>query len=331
MNQSNEWITHSFALAYSTVIGGQVNTGMIHSHVSTLTFYYTVYYRHNTGRRTYLYCTVLYSTVLYHHYHHHYYTGIIIIIIIIIVIMGENSVVLNIYELPMSAPDDDQLRPYASLTSFFSRILPSAGFGAYHTSLDVGVETYAYAVGGITKTPIANKHRNLPPQANFKESIVLGSISSSTTDSPSDTARCIQKYLDYLRTNCFTPTGYHLAYRNCNHFTETLATALIVSTTDLLRKRTLKSYPTWINRLARTGSTVLDQSADKTEGITGPCDVIKEARAAVGIDENSSSLSASNNKVGDGKTKNDKQRKQKKELTEAQKKMLAKLKKNPKK
>ena len=259
--------------------------------------------------------------------------------------MGENSVVLNIYELPMSAPPDvDQLRPYASaLTSFFSRILPSAGFGAYHTSLDVGVDTYAYAVGGITKTHIANKHRNLPPQANFKESIVLGSIYSSSTcstDSPSDTARCIQKCLDYLRTNCFTPTGYHLAYRNCNHFTETLATALIVSTTDLLRKKrtSLKSYPAWINRLARTGSTVLDQSADKTEGTTttGPCDVIKEARAAMGIDENttsSSSLSASNNKVvGAGKTNNnDKQRKQKKELTEAQKRMLAKLKKNPKK
>jgi len=89
--------------------------------------------------------------------------------------------------------------------------------------------------------------------------------------------------------------------------------------------------------LARTGSTVLDQSADKTEGTTttGPCDVIKEARAAMGIDENttsSSSLSASNNKVaGAGKTNNHKQRKQKKELTEAQKKMLAKLKKSPKK
>ena len=247
--------------------------------------------------------------------------------------MGENSVVLNIYELPMSTPDVDQLRPYASVTSFFSRILPSAGLGAYHTSLDVGDSTYAYAVGGITKTSISNKHRNLPPQANFKESIVLGSVSSSTTDSPSDTERSIQKCLDYLRTNFFTHTGYHLAYRNCNHFTETLATALIVPTTDLLRKRSLKSYPNWINRLARTGSTVLDQSADKTEGTTGPCDVIKEATAAMGIDETVSSLSASkNNKAaGAGKTNNDKQRKQKKELTEAQKKMLAKLKKSPKK
>ena len=83
--------------------------------------------------------------------------------------MGDNNrVLLNIYELPMSNPVDDQ-SPYSGIASFFSRILPSAGFGAYHTSIDVGNTTYAYAVGGITKTSVANKHRGLPPQANFKE------------------------------------------------------------------------------------------------------------------------------------------------------------------
>eukprot|EP00536_Pseudo-nitzschia_multiseries_P017725 jgi/Psemu1/314906/fgenesh1_kg.1764_\ len=238
--------------------------------------------------------------------------------------MGEHNVILNIYELPMSTPDDDQIRPYASITSFFSRILPSAGFGAYHTSIDIGDSTYSYAVGGITKISAANKHRNLPPEANFKESIKLGIVFSSTTDSPSDTARSIQKCLEYLRANFFTPTGYHLAYRNCNHFTETLATALVVPMADLLRNRTLKSYPSYINRLARTGSIVLDKSADKTEGTTGPCDITKEARTAMGINEDASSSTSSENKASLGK--NDKQRKQKKELTEAQKKMLAKLK-----
>jgi hypothetical protein len=234
--------------------------------------------------------------------------------------MGENRVVLNIYELPMSTPEDDQSR-MTGITSFFSRILPSAGFGAYHTSIDVGNTTYAYAVGGITKTAVANKHRNLPVQANFTESINLGCVSSYTTDSSSDIARNIQKCLDYLRTHFFTPTGYHLAYRNCNHFTEALATALIVSKADLVQKRSLNSYPNYINRLARTGSSVLDQSADKTEGTTGMCDVMKEARAAMGID----------GKTKITKNNDDKQkRKQKKELTEAQKKMLAKIK-GPKK
>mmetsp|Transcript_7323 Transcript_7323/g.17858 ORF Transcript_7323/g.17858 Transcript_7323/m.17858 type:complete len:236 (-) Transcript_7323:520-1227(-) len=235
--------------------------------------------------------------------------------------MGEYRIVLNIYELPMSVPEGTQQGPYAGITSFFSRILPSAGFGAYHTSIDVGNTTYAYAVGGITKTPVANKHRNLPSDANFKESITLGSVSSSTTDSSSDIARNVQKCLDYLRNHFFTSTGYHLAYRNCNHFTETFATALILTKSDLVERRNLKSYPSYINRLARTGSTVLDQNADKTEGTTGLCDVIEEARSAMGVDDKTKIT-----------TNNDDRRKrnQKKELTDAQKKMLAKIK-GPKK
>ena len=222
----------------------------------------------------------------------------------------------------MGTPENDQLRPYAGITSFFSRIMPSAGFGAYHTSIDICNTTYAYAVGGITKTPVANKHRNQPLQATFIESIDLGYVASSTTDSSSDVARNIQKCLDYLRTHFFTPTGYHLAYRNCNHFTETLATALVVSKADLVQKRSLKSYPNYINRLARTGMTVLDQNADKTEGTTGICHIMKEARAAMSIDEKTKIP-----KKNDDKPK----RKQKKELTEAQKKILAKINKSPKK
>ena len=233
-----------------------------------------------------------------------------------IITMGDNNrVLLNIYELPMSNPVDDQ-SPYSGIASFFSRILPSAGFGAYHTSIDVGNTTYAYAVGGITKTSVANKHRGLPPQANFKESINLGSVSASSTDSSSDIARKIQQCLDYLGAHFFTATGYHLAYRNCNHFTETLATALLVPHDDLVKNRSLKSYPSYINRLAKTGTSFLDQSADKAEGSTGICDIMKESRAAMGIDEKTKITK-----------KDDKQkRKQKKELTEAQKKILAKIK-----
>jgi len=216
----------------------------------------------------------------------------------------------------MSTPENDQATPYAGIASFFCRILPSAGFGAYHTSIDVGSSTYAYAVGGITKTSVTTKHRNLPPQATYIESIDLGYVSSSTTDSSSDIARNVQKCLDYLRKQFFTTNGYHLAYRNCNHFTETLATALISSKANLVKKRSLNSYPGYINRLARTGSTVLDQDADKTEGTTGICDVMTEARAAMGIDDKTKIP-----KKTDEKPK----RKQKKELTEAQKKILAKI------
>jgi hypothetical protein len=257
-------------------------------------------------------------------------------------------VILNVYELPMDTSGVEDVRPaYASITSFFSKLLPSAGFGAYHTSLDVDGFCYSFAVGGVSKIPVANKHKYIPSHASFKESIVLGTVVTTTTTDNNNNNKnnnkissTVQKCLDNLKKNFFTSTGYHLACRNCNHFTETFATALIVPMEDLLKKNppVLKSYPTWCNRLARTGATILDKSADKaaTKGSSNNeddnsnnkpsyCDVIKEARAAVGIidydnDKKMAALSAS-------MSDNNKRRKQKKELTEKQKQILAKLKK----
>ncbi|OEU10696.1 hypothetical protein FRACYDRAFT_246449 [Fragilariopsis cylindrus CCMP1102] len=255
-----------------------------------------------------------------------------------------NNVILNVYELmdTSGGGGGDQRPAYASITSFFSKLLPSTGFGAYHTSLDVDGFCYSFAAGGVSKIPVANKHKYIPSHATFKESIVLGSV-VTTTDKNNNTSSTVQKFLDILKENFFTSTGYHLACRNCNHFTETFATALIVPIEDLLKKNppALKSYPTWCNRLARTGATILDKKSDKA--VTGTsttsnsednnntnkpsyCDVIKEARAAVGIidyddDKKMAALSAS---ISD----NNKRRKQKKELSEKQKQILAKLKKN---
>jgi hypothetical protein len=256
-----------------------------------------------------------------------------------------NNVILNVYELPMDTSGGGDQRPaHASITSFFSKLLPSAGFGAYHTSLDVDGFCYSFAVGGVSKIPDANKHKHIPSHATFKESIVLGSV-VTTTDKNNNISSTVQKCLDNLKENFFTSTGYHLACRNCNHFTETFATALIVPMEELLKKNppVLKSYPTWCNRLARTGATILDKSSDKAATGTSTtsnsednnnnnnnkpsyCDVIKEARAAVGIidyddDKKMAALSAS-------MSDSNKRRKQKKELSEKQKQILAKLKKN---
>ena len=129
-----------------------------------------------------------------------------------------------------------------------------------------------------------------------------------------------------MRTKFFTTTGYHLTYRNCNHFTETFATALILPTKDLLKKQPeLKSYPTYVNRLARTGNSILDKSADKSD--EPPCDVIKEARAvALGIEISDCGDDQKLAVLAASMKDNDKRRKQKKELTEKQKQILAKLK-----
>lgn len=123
-----------------------------------------------------------------------------------------------------------------------------------------------------------------------------------------------------MRDDQFKGENYHLANRNCNHFCETFAMALILGN-DLLEdsNTTLKldEFPAWVNRLARTGTSMgIDDGKS--------CDVVVEARVAAGL----------KGKVGWNLTSSSKsktsataaKRSQKKELTEKQKAALAKLK-----
>jgi hypothetical protein len=112
--------------------------------------------------------------------------------------------------------------------------------------------------------------------------------------------------------------------RNCNHFTETLATAIILQ--DGLAESghpKLKSYPEWINRLANTSKMVVSHDDDIV-----PCNPLEEARKAVGADQkvawgfsnnNDKSATANNKRNSSGKSTS------KKELTEKQKAALAKI------
>jgi hypothetical protein len=124
----------------------------------------------------------------------------------------------------------------------------------------------------------------------------------------------INECLNRLRTT-FSGTSYHLLNRNCNHFTETFATAVILGEQLASKKRiSLKSYPAWVNRLAKSGTTFIDHG--------DVCNVFEEARMAAGVE----------GKVGWDlpscgcvtTTLPEKKR----ELTPAQKAALAKLKKN---
>ena len=261
---------------------------------------------------------------------------------------NDKKIVLNVYELAMT-PDQQQQEQQqqqsssASIISFFSRILPHAGLGAYHTSLDVNGYCYTYGMGGISKTTIANKHNHIPPSATFIESIILGSLNLCIADTDNDLSM-IHTCINNLRQKSFTETGYHVLHRNCNHFTETFATALIIAH-DLLRDRPpeLKSYPKWINRLARSSSTFLTNHVPKNtinnnDNISAspapisPCNVMEEARIAAGLDgkigwDLTSSSSAATSSTAKHSMKDNRGKgKQKKELTEAQKKILGKLK-----
>jgi PPPDE putative peptidase domain len=153
---------------------------------------------------------------------------------------------------------------------------------------------------------------SLPPNAIFQESIKLGRSSYERIE--------VNNIIKKLGDEFFTATSYHLVHRNCNHFTETFATALILG--DQLAEsdvKRLERYPQWINRLANTGQLVVTKDA---ENDTRTCMPMEEARKAVGAEKKVGwSLSKSINETSTNKSSGA----TKKELTEAQKAALAKI------
>jgi len=223
------------------------------------------------------------------------------------------DVVLNVYSLAPTS-DDQQAQQSSGRAGagFLARLLPSVGMGAYHTEIVLDGYHYTFAANaGIVKTAAVR----VPPQASFQESIPLGSCRP-----PRNEINGIVKKLGDLY---FTATAYHLVHRNCNHFTETFATALILHD-DLIdnmeKPKKLKSYPEWINRLAGASSMVVSHDEDIV-----PCQVWLEAAKAVGADEKvgwSLQSKAKTTSKAASKTSN-----QKKELSEKQKAILAKIRK----
>lgn len=213
------------------------------------------------------------------------------------------DVVLHVYRI---APSDE------GANSFVSRFLPAIGFGAYHTSLEVDGYRYSFAANaGITKT--LSRNEGVPPGAAFEESIFLGGFQFNRGE-----INGILKKLEKF----FGPTSYHLVHRNCNHFTETFATTLIIPDRLLENKKQkerLKSYPDHINRLANTCKFGISHDDDIV-----PCQIWEEARSALAADEKVSwNFTAEGTKKEASKSK--KKGNEKKELSEKQKAILSKI------
>jgi hypothetical protein len=88
--------------------------------------------------------------------------------------------------------------------------------------------------------------------------------------------RTKQELIDIIKrlsTLFYTPTSYDIMHRNCNHFTETLATSLVVNDP----KAPLQTYPKWLNRLANTGAMVIKKDQDVASS-----NILEEARIASG-------------------------------------------------
>lgn len=236
-----------------------------------------------------------------------------------------DNVILNVYDLIPDGNSNQQSQQQqqqpSALIGFFSNVLKPLGFGAYHTSIDVGGFRYSYgAGGGITRTSSpegggdnADSLRFVPPNGTYRESIILGQTWLERGE--------INAIIQRMRDGKFSGDKYHMANRNCNHFSETFAMALILGNLLLEEsddsKIKLDTFPAWINRLARTGTAFgIDDG--------NVCNVVAEARLAAGCKEK---VGWSLNSSLDVQKNSKASKSQKKELTESQKAALAKLKK----
>lgn len=236
-----------------------------------------------------------------------------------------DNVILNIYDLApdqSSSSTDETQQQLSGFSRMFVGLLEPLGFGMYHTSIDVRGFRYQFgSIAGISRTnsPLgggdsAESRRFVPENGQYRESIILGQTWCDQKE--------INSIIQKLREDKFICTNYHVAHRNCNHFTETFATALILGNEliegdDANSNLRLEKYPNWVNRLAKTTSSGMRKDSELS------ADIIKEAQNAVGCDQKvgwsmtssiTKSLSASD-------------RSKKKELTAKQKEVLAKLKK----
>mmetsp|Transcript_13176 Transcript_13176/g.18646 ORF Transcript_13176/g.18646 Transcript_13176/m.18646 type:complete len:241 (-) Transcript_13176:375-1097(-) len=235
-----------------------------------------------------------------------------------------DDVTLNIYDLTSDqqqtqggdGSSGNQAAAPPAVSSFFQSILTPMGFGAYHTSIEVQGYCYTFSANaGIQKTQISSRSSHVPRNGIFKESIFLGACGLERGQ--------INEVVNRLRNKYFTDSSYHLLNRNCNHFTETFATALLLG--DRLADQnppSLKKYPAWVNRLAKTSTNMIDHG--------DVCNAIVEARYAAGMDDKVG-WDLSSSKGGKSASGNATQKSgKKKELTEAQKAALAKLKRTKK-
>jgi len=100
--------------------------------------------------------------------------------------------------------------------------------GFFHTGVEImGVE-YSFGGGG----GCYEIEPKTAPDGKFRESIVMGSIESSSS---------VRSALDRIRPD-FPGDGYNVIFKNCNDFSTALVRALLN-----------RNIPGWINRLARLG------------------------------------------------------------------------------
>lgn len=197
-----------------------------------------------------------------------------------------------------------------------NNMLHSIGAGFYHSGIEVNGYEYSFSPSGVSRTS-----PRLPVFGTFREQIVIGEIQGGMTT--------FNTALNSIRRR-FEPGAYHIVSLNCNHFTDALCWELFQ-----------QHIPEWINRVARVGSSLLGSAAgssSKEEVFAAPgvpksnkLTVEESSTASTGVlswftssgkkaeGENATTVTTVTTTVGKNASK-------KKELTEKQKELLAKIK-----
>mmetsp|Transcript_6793 Transcript_6793/g.9918 ORF Transcript_6793/g.9918 Transcript_6793/m.9918 type:complete len:204 (+) Transcript_6793:52-663(+) len=187
--------------------------------------------------------------------------------------------ILHIYELKPNVEDPRQLSSTDRALCMVSGFLPSIGMGAYHSSLEVFDLIYTFSNAGVMVSRKGQQEAGVPAGGTYKQNIRLAELRNVTKAQ-------LPQVIQRLSTLFYTPHGsYNYVHRNCNHFTETLATALIIMEQphqNYKDSARLQTYPKWLNRLANTGAMV--GVTGSSSGIAAtPSQILNEAKVAAGL------------------------------------------------
>jgi hypothetical protein len=107
------------------------------------------------------------------------------------------TVTLNVYDLHES-----------------NTVLYGLGTGFFHSGVEVNGYEFSFSASGVVRT-----RPRLPEFGNFREGIVLGLFSGGMQD--------INNVISLLRNGVFQPGAYDMVTLNCNHFSDAFCKATI--------------------------------------------------------------------------------------------------------
>lgn len=136
------------------------------------------------------------------------------------------QIVLNIYDIHQS-----------------NSVLYSVGAGFYHTGVEVNGYEYSFSPSGVLRT-----RPRLPEFGSLREQLPMGTYNEGMSG--------INAVISTLRNSRFQQGAYDTMHLNCNHFSDAFCLATVH-----------QSIPGWVNRMAGMGALATSKpSSTDTSG-----------------------------------------------------------------